>query len=81
MTFDPVKAGENAKKVRELRKARHYKKRTSKLEPFRFEIAQMFKKNHSLEVIQLHLETEHNCKAHRSTILRYIHSIGVTRLG
>lgn len=81
MEFDPAAAAEKAKKVRELRKGRNYKKRTSKLEPFRAEIAKMFKDGHSLELIQLHLETERHCQAHRSTILRYIHSIGVTRLG
>jgi IS30 family transposase len=81
MEFDPVAAGEKAKKVRKLRKGKNYTPRKSKLEPFRNEIAQMFKAGYSLEVIQLHLETEHHCKVHRSTILRYIHSIGVTRHG
>lgn len=81
MEFDPAAAAEKARKVRELRKGRNYKKRTSKLEPFRSEIAKMFKDGYSLELIQIHLETEHHCKTHRSTILRYIHSIGVTRLG
>lgn len=81
MEFDPDAAAEKAKNVRSLRKGRNYKKRDSKLEPFRSEIAKMFRNGHSLELIQLHLETEHNCSAHRSTILRYIYSIGVTRVG
>ena len=81
MSFDPIAAGEAAKKTRALRKGKNYKKRTSKLEPFRAEIAKMYTQDYSLELIQLHLKTEHNQYAARSTILRYLHSIGVTRNG
>ena len=79
--FDPVAATEAAKKTRSLRKARNYRKRGSKLEPFRAEIARMYTHGASLELIALHLETEHKIYAARSTILRYLHSIGVTRHG
>lgn len=81
MEFNPITAGEKAIEIRKLRKARNYKPRKSKLEPFRYEIVQMFKKGYSIEVIQLHLDTTHHCKAHRSTILRYLQSIGVTKNG
>ena len=81
MSFDPVEAGEAALKERELRKGKNYKKRTSKLESFRNEIAQMYINGYSLEVIALHLEKTHNQYAARSTIMRYINSIGVTRNG
>ena len=64
-----------------FRKGKNYKKRTSKLEQFRSEIAKMYTHGASLELIALHLETEHKQYAARSTILRYIHSIGVTRNG
>ncbi len=81
MSFDPIAAGEAAKEFLTLRKGKNYKKRTSKLEPFRDEISEMFRANLSLEVIQAHLESKHHLKASRSTILRYLHSIGVTRRG
>ncbi|HCH2567738.1 TPA: hypothetical protein NKS53_004568 [Vibrio parahaemolyticus] len=81
MSFDPIAATEAAKKTRALRKGKNYKKRTSKLEPFRSEIAKMYTHGASLDLIALHLETEHKQYAARSTILRYIHSIGVTRNG
>lgn len=81
MSFDPVAAGEAAKKERALRKGKNYKKRTSKLEPFRTEIAQMYSSGYSLELIALHLQTKHKQYAARSTIMRYLNSIGVTRNG
>ena len=79
--FDPEQAIEDAKAERRLRRARHYKPRQSKLEPYRFEIVQLYTSGASLELIALHLETKHRQKAARSTILRYLHSIGVTRHG
>lgn len=79
--FDPVAAGEAAKLERQLRKGRNYKKRTSKLEPYRSEIVSMFKTNISLELIAVHLHAEHGQKSARSTIHRYLKSIGVTRNG
>lgn len=81
MSFDPIAAGEAAKKERQLRRGRNYKKRTSKLEPHRAEIASMFKANISLDLIAVHLHTEHGLKTERSTIHRYLKSIGVTRNG
>jgi len=81
MSFDHIAATEAAKNTRVLRKGKNYKKRTSKLEPFRFEIAKMYTHGASLELIGLHLLTQHNLSADRSTILRYLHSIGVTRNG
>jgi len=39
MDFDPIAATEAAKKIRALRKGKNYKKRTSKLEHYRAEIA------------------------------------------
>lgn len=81
MSFDPIAAGEAAKKERQLRKGRNYKKRTSKLEPFRAEIVSMFKANNSLDLIAVHLHKEHGQSACRSTIYRYLKSIGVTRNG
>ncbi|HIH0843982.1 hypothetical protein KW429_22995 [Vibrio fluvialis] len=81
MSFDPIAATEAAKNTRALRKGKNYKKRTSKLEPFRSEIAKMYKTGASLELISLHLHTVHNQYAARSTILRYLHTIGVTRNG
>lgn len=81
MSFDPIAAGEAAKKIRALRKGKNYKKRTSKLEPFRAEIAKMYTQGYSLELIQVHIRHKHKQYAARSTILRYLHSIGVTRHG
>ena len=81
MDFDPIAATEAAKKIRALRKRKNYKKRTSKLEPYRAEIAQMYIHGASLELIALHLEVNYKQAVARSTILRYLHSIGVTRNG
>ncbi len=81
MSFDPIAAGEAARKERQLRKGRNYKKRTSKLEPFRSIITSMYTSGQSLDLIAIHLDTQHNQFAARSTILRYLHSIGVTRHG
>lgn len=81
MSFDPIDAIEAAKKNRALRKGKNYKKRTSKLEPFRSEIATMYTTGASLELIAEHLYVRHKQYAARSTILRYLHSIGVTRNG
>ncbi len=81
MSFDPIAAGEAAKKERQLRKGRNYTKRNSKLEPFRNEIAQMYTSGYSLDLIAIHLHKEHGQKAVRSTIFRYLKSIGVTRNG
>ena len=81
MEFDPIKAGQEAKAERALQKARHYKQRKSKLEPFRFEIVQMYTHGISLELIQIHLKRNHGQSAHRSTILRYLQTLGVTRNG
>ena len=81
MSFDPIAATEAAKQTRALRKGKNYKKRTSKLDPFRNEIAQRYTSGASLELIALHLQTQHKQYAARSTILRYLHSIGVTRNG
>ena len=64
-----------------MKKGKNFKKRTSKLEPFRNEIAKMYTSGASLELIALHLQTQHKQYAARSTILRYLHSIGVTRNG
>jgi hypothetical protein len=79
--FDPIAAGEAAKNERQIRNGRNYKKRTSKLEPFRNEIAQMYTNGYSLDLITVHLHTIHGQKAVRSTIHRYLKSIGVTRNG
>lgn len=81
MTFDPVAAGEAALRERQLRNDKNYKKRTSKLEPFRDEIASMYVKGYSLDAISLHLKTIRYQSAARSTIMRYLRSIGVTRNG
>ncbi len=81
MSFDPVAATEAAKKERAKRKGKNYKKRPSKLEPFRGEISKMYRSGTSLELIVLFLETDHHLKVARSTVLRYLHSIGVTRRG
>lgn len=81
MSFDPIAAIEAAKAERALRKGKNYKKRTSKLEPFRDEITKMFTSGSSLDLIAIHLDTEYDLHAARSTIHRYIKSIGVTRLG
>jgi hypothetical protein len=81
MSFDPIAATEAAKQTRALRKGKNYKKRTSKLEPFRNEVAKMYTSGASLELSALHLQTQHKQYAARSTILRYLHSIGVTRHG
>ena len=81
MIFDPIAAGEAAKKERKLRQGKNYKKRTSKLEPFRPEIVSMFLKNISLDLIAIHLHKKHGQKSDRSTICRYLKSIGVTRNG
>lgn len=81
MSFDPIAATEAAKQTHALRKGKNYKKRTSKLEPFRNEIAKMYTSGATLELIALHLQTQHKQYAARSTILRYLHSIGVTRNG
>ena len=79
--FDPIAAGEAAKKERQLRKGRNYKKRISKLDPFRSEISLMFMAGISLDLIAIHLHKEHGQKADRSTIFRYLKSIGVSRNG
>ena len=79
--FDPIAAIEAAREERVLRKSRHYKKRTSKLEKYRFEIVQMFKENASLDLITLHLETTYRLKASRSTVGRYLKNLGVERNG
>jgi methyl coenzyme M reductase subunit C-like uncharacterized protein (methanogenesis marker protein 7) len=81
MDFDPITAGKAAKAERALRKGRNYKKRTSKLEPFRNEIARMYVAGCSLELIAVHLHSTHHLKASRSTILKYLRSVGVTRNG
>ena len=81
MSFDPIAATEAAKQAHALRKGKNYKKRTSKLEPFRSEIAKMHTSGASLELIALHLQIQHKQYAARSTILRYLHAIGVTRNG
>ena len=81
MPFDPIAAGEAAKMERQLRKGRNYKKRTSKLEPFRAEIVSMYTQGLSLELIATHLHRSHGQSASRSTIHRYLRSIGVTRNG
>ncbi len=81
MPFDPVAAGEAAKMERQLRNGRNYKKRTSKLEPFRAEIVSMYTQGLSLELIATHLHRCHGQSANRSTIHRYLKTIGVTRNG
>ena len=81
MDFDPIAAGEAAKHDLKLLKARNYKKRTSKLEPWRHEIAKLYQAKYSLEHIQNHLYRVHYLTVARSTILRYLHSICVTHHG
>ncbi len=81
MSFDPVEAGNAAKLERQLRRGRNYTKRTSKLEPFRAEIVSMFTSDQSLDLIAIHLHSQHGQKVARSTIHRYLKSIGVTRNG
>ncbi len=75
--FDAIAAIEAAKLERDLRKSRHYKKRTSKLEKHRFEIVHMFNNNSSLASIVIHLQTHHKLSVSRSTVLRYLKSIGM----
>ena len=79
--FDAIAAIDAAKKERELRKSRHYKKRPSKLEKHRFEIVQMFKNDCSLELIAIHLKKQHKMTVSRSTVGRYLKHIGVERDG
>jgi len=80
-SFDPIAAGESAKKERKLRNGRNYTKRPSKLEPFRNEIAKMYIYGYSLDLISIYLHQSHGQKAARSTIQRYLKSIGITRNG
>lgn len=79
--FDPIAAIAAAKQERELRKSRHYKKRTSKLEKYRSEIVKMFKNDCSLDLIAIHLKTNHNLTVSRSTVGRYLKQLGVERDG
>lgn len=81
MEFDPHLAAKAAQSELTLRKAKHYRQRRSKLEPYRHEIVKLYTEKYSLEVIQTHLLITHHQKAHRSTILRYLKSIGVTQNG
>ena len=81
MEFDPHTAAQAAKAELVLRKTKHYRQRRSKLEPYRYEIVKLYTAKYSLEVIQTHLLMTHYQKAHRSTILRYLKSIGVTQNG
>ncbi len=79
MSFDANAAIEAAKSERKLRKGRNYKKRTSKLDPFRFEIAQMYAQGASLELIAIHIHRSHKVPVTRTTVWRYLRSIGVTQ--
>lgn len=79
MEFDPHAAIEAAKEEIGLRKARHYKPRTSKLEPYRKEIASMHLSGSTLEQIAVYLEITHHLSVHESTILRYLQSINCSR--
>lgn len=81
MSFDPTRAAEKAKQSLALKKGRNYTPRKSKLEPHRHEIVRMYTQGVSLEVIVEHLMIEHQQSVVRSTVHRYLKSIGVTRYG
>ena len=81
MDFDAVDAIKKAESAIALRRAKHYKKRRSKLEPFRHEICKMYQMNATLHAIAEHLKSVHKQSVSESTILRYFHAIGVTRNG
>jgi len=81
MEFDPIAAADAARTEIALRKSRHFKKRRSKLEPFRHEIVQMYQSGASLNVIATHLSITHKKTTARSTILRYLNSIGAIKNG
>jgi len=58
----------------------NYRRRTSKLEPHRKIIADWYRRGDSLELIATYLLNETNIKTvSRSTILRYLNSIGISR--
>ncbi|MBY7998096.1 hypothetical protein KW438_22060 [Vibrio fluvialis] len=63
------------------KRASNYTPRKSKLEPFRTLIVELYTGGAPLSVIASKLHREHGQKASRSTIHRYLKSIGVTRLG
>jgi hypothetical protein len=63
------------KKIR----ASNYTPRKSFLEPYRYEILTMYQAKDSLELIATYLEIKLPRKPARSTILRYLESIGVSR--
>lgn len=79
--FDPIAAIEATKSERKLRKHRKYQPRPSKLTPYRFEIKKMYESGASLSLIELHLRTEHNLSASRSTILRFLQKAGIVKNG
>lgn len=79
MEFDPHAAIETAKEEITLRKGRHYKRRDSKLEPFRHEVVSMYQSGSTLEQIAVFLELTHHLPVSKSTILRYLRSIGSNR--
>lgn len=81
MSFDPIEATEKAKQSLALKKGKNYTQRTSKLEPHRHEIVSMYTQGASLEVIVEHLMIKHQQSVVRSTVHRYLKSIGVTRYG
>ena len=56
---------------------RHYKKRTSKLEAFRYEIITLHHAGMSLRKIQIHLKLKHNLTVAKSTISRYLKGVSV----
>ena len=78
MDFDPISAINAAKQERQLRKARNYKKRVSKLEPDRHEIVRMYLRGASLELIAIHLHRKHQLRVARSSISRYLKTVGVS---
>lgn len=79
--FDPHSAIEAAKSERKLRKHRKPQARPSKLNPHQFEIKKMYESGASLSLIELHLRTEHNLSASRSTILRFLQKAGIVKNG
>lgn len=61
-------------------RASNYTPRKSYLEPYRYEILTMYQAGDSLELIATHLQiNKHLKKPARSTISRYLKSIGVSR--
>ena len=77
MIFDINQAGKAATEALKIRGKNNYKKRISKLEPFRNEIYGMSKYGYSFQIITIHMQEVHKIKVSRSTIYRYLKSIGI----